>query len=131
MTKRLDTCIIYVSTLKTQNRLFHLLQAVQIAILKWDKVHTKIQKRYFNYINIFYFNLAIKLLGNTGIHKHAIRCLDNKLFAWGPNNTHSIVELEIFKTYIKTHLETWFFGLLSFLLIFPSFFKKSFIVISS
>lgn len=41
-----------------------------------DKTPTKVQVKYLDYINIFFFDLVMELLENTGMNKHAIKLID-------------------------------------------------------
>ena len=50
----------------------YLAQAAQIAILKQDKAPTQVLPKYADYVDVFSFDLEIKLPKNTGINKHAI-----------------------------------------------------------
>lgn len=50
----------------------------------------------------------MKLLENTGINKHTIELIDEKQLSYGYIYALSQVDLEILKTYIKTHLITGF-----------------------
>ncbi len=50
----------------------------------------------------------MELPKNTGMNEHAIKLIDKKQLPYGPTYTLSPVELEILKTYIKTHLKTGF-----------------------
>ena len=50
----------------------------------------------------------MELPDNTGMNKHVIELCESKQPAYGPIYSLSPVELETLKTYIKTHLKTWF-----------------------
>ncbi len=87
----------------------YLLQAAQIAALQWDKASTKIPAEYSDYTNIFSLDLAMELPKNTSMKKHANKLTEGKQPLYGPIYILSLVELEILKTYIKTHLKPGFF----------------------
>lgn len=62
----------------------------------------------------------MELSENTGINEHAIKLIDGKLLLYRPIYALSVVELEILKMYIETHLKPGF--------IWPSkFFASTFI----
>ena len=86
----------------------HPVQATQIAVLKQDGAPTKVLPKYADYADIFLFNLAIELSENTGINKHTIKLEVGKQPPYRPLYSLGPVELEILKTYIKTHLKTGF-----------------------
>lgn len=67
---------------------------------------------YTDYANIFSLDLAMELLENTGINKHAIELIENKQALYGPIYSLDSVKLKALKIYIKTHLKTWFIRLL-------------------
>ena len=62
----------------------------------------------FSNINVFLFDLAMKLPKNTGINKYAIELKNGKQPTYRSFYSLRPVELEILKTYIKTHLKTGF-----------------------
>lgn len=66
---------------------------------------------YFDYTRIFFFDLSIELIKNTEINEYTIKLIDNKLPFYEPIYNLSIIELEILKIYIKTHLNTKFIRL--------------------
>ena len=67
--------------------------------------------KYSDYADVFSSDLAIELTENTEINEHAIKLIDKKQPVYGPIYAFSPVELEIWKTYIKTHLKTGFIQL--------------------
>ncbi len=86
----------------------HFSRAAQIAALQWDKASTKIPTEYSDYADVFSLELAMKLLENTGMNKHASELIERKQPPYGPIYALSPVELETLKTYIETHLKTGF-----------------------
>ena len=83
-------------------------QTTQIAALKQDEAPIKVPLKYAYYADVFSFHLAMKLPENTGINKHAIKLQDGKESPYGPIYSPGPIELEVLKTYIKTHLITGF-----------------------
>lgn len=68
----------------------------------------KFAAKYFEYINVFSFDLVIKLLENTEINKYAIELINSKQSPYKLIYTLNPVDLETLKTYIKTYLKTGF-----------------------
>ncbi len=50
----------------------------------------------------------MELPENIGINEHGIELIVDKQLPYGPIYSLAPVGLEILKTYIKTHLKTWF-----------------------
>ena len=48
-------------------------QKAQIAALKQDKALIKVSPKYADYADVFFLDLAMELLENTGINKYAIK----------------------------------------------------------
>ena len=84
------------------------LQIPRIAALEQDEALTKVLLEYADYADVFSFNLAMELLKNTDINKHAIELQDGKQPFYKPIYSPGSVELKTLKTYIKTHLITGF-----------------------
>ena len=59
---------------------------------------------YADFVNVFSKELAKMLPEQTGINKHAIKLEENKQPLYGLIYSLGLVELETFKTYIKTNL---------------------------
>lgn len=59
-------------------------------------------------INIFSLDLEMELSENAKINKHIIKLIDGKQSLYEPIYALNLVELEILKTYIETHLKTGF-----------------------
>lgn len=51
---------------------------VQVAVLQQDRALIEILLKYTDYADIFLYNLAIELLENTSINKHAIKSKKSK-----------------------------------------------------
>lgn len=83
-------------------------KAAQLAALQWDKTSTEIPFKYADFVDVFSPDLAMKLLENTRIKKYAIKLVDDKQPPYGLIYALSSVELEMLKTYIKSHLKTGF-----------------------
>ncbi len=96
----------HVTTLEATT--IYLFRAAQIATLQVDKALIKIPAKSSDYADVFSLELAIELLKNTGINKHAIKLIDGKQPPYGPIYAFSPVELETLKAYIETHLKIGF-----------------------
>ena len=112
LNKESETFVIYVAALEAPLGLAKMtidpIQAAQIATLKQDEAPTKVPPKYADYVDVFSFDLAIKLQENTGINKHAIKLEIDKQPSYRPIYSLGPVELETLKIYIKTHLRTRF-----------------------
>lgn len=64
--------------------------------------------KYFDYANVFFFDLVMELLKNMGIRKHAIKLIEGKKPLYRPFYALGPVELETLKTYIETYLKSEF-----------------------
>ena len=85
----------------------------QITLLKSKK--TGIIAEYSEFSDVFFSNLAVKLLENTEINYHFINLLNNKQPLYGLIYSLRLVELEILKTYIKVNLANSFIKSFKFL----------------
>lgn len=79
-----------------------------LVILEGYKAPTKIPTKYTDFTDNFLLNLAMELLKNIGMNEHAIKLVNRKQPLYGFIYIFSPVELEILKTYIKTHLKIVF-----------------------
>ena len=68
----------------------------------------KIPAEYSDFVDVFLTDQVIKLSKNTGINKHTIKWIKEKQLAYRLIYALSLLELEILKIYIKTHLKTGF-----------------------
>lgn len=64
--------------------------------------------------NVFFADLAMKLIKNTSIEKNIIKLIEGKQPLYGPIYSLGQVELETLKAYIKTHLKIRFIQLSKF-----------------
>lgn len=79
LNKNAKTFVVYVITfLAAPIMQVHLLYQVQVDLLLIDKALVKVPLKHLDYIDIFLFDLAIKLLKNTGINKHTIELVKGK-----------------------------------------------------
>lgn len=62
----------------------HLSRAIQIAALQWDNAFTKVLAKYANYVNVFSYDLAIKLPKSININNYAIKQVEEKEPPYGP-----------------------------------------------
>ena len=86
--------------------LVHSSRAPLLAALQQDKAPTKISPENPNYTDVFSFDMAIELPGNTGINEHAIKVIERNQSPDGPIYSPNRTELEILMTYIETYLKT-------------------------
>lgn len=47
-------------------------------MLQWDKASTNVPAKYADYVDIFSFNLAMKLPKNTGMNEFVIELVEKK-----------------------------------------------------
>ena len=110
--KESETFVIHVAALKaplgSADMTIHPAWAAQIAALTQNEAPTKVLPKYADYADVFWFDLAMELLENTGINKHAIKLPNGKQLAYGPIYSLAPVELETLKAYIETYLKTGF-----------------------
>ena len=78
MDKNSEIFVVYVAALETLELAIHYSWAPLLAALQQDKASTKIPSKYANYTDVFSPNLAMELLVNTGINKHAIKLVEGK-----------------------------------------------------
>ena len=75
-----------------------------VGALLFDKAHTKVPVKYFNYSNVFLAENIGKLPENTEMDKYDIKLEEDKQPPFRPIYSLGLVELETLKTYIKTNL---------------------------
>ena len=92
--------------------------------MQWDKVLTEISAKYFDYVDIFFLNLAMELSKNTRINKHVIKLINEKQPSYEPIYALNPVELEILKAYIKIYLKIEFIWPFKFFVNAPIQFDK-------
>ena len=78
-------------------------QAIQIRLLKANKVFTFIFAKYFDYTNIFLPKLIIKLLKYTDINNYAIKLEKNKQLSYSLIYSLELIEQKMLKTYIEAN----------------------------
>lgn len=105
--KNFKTFVIHVAIIEAEVSIYPL-QAAQIAILPQDKIPTKFLFQYFDYANVFFSDLAIKLLKNISINEYGIKLVEDKKPSYRSIYALSLVESEILKTYLKIYLKTRF-----------------------
>ena len=76
-----------------------------------DKAPNKVPLEYWDYANVFMFDLVIELPENTGMNEHVIKLIEDKQLFYGPIYWLRPVKLETLKTYIETYLKTGFIQL--------------------
>ena len=80
----------------------------QIFGLIAEKAPTKVLAKYLDFVDVFSLDLVTKLPEYTEIKTHAIDLEESKQPPYGPIYSLRPVELETFKTYIKTNLANGF-----------------------
>ena len=83
----------------------------QVGALLFDEALTEVPVEYSNYSNVFSAENIAKLPENTRMNEHAIELEKGKQPPFGPIYSLGSVELETFKTYIKTNLANGFIRL--------------------
>ena len=79
-----------------------------ISILKHVEALIKVLIKQDDYVNIFLFDLAIKLPENTSINQYAIELEKDKQLLYESIYSLELVKLKTFNIYIKNHLKTRF-----------------------
>lgn len=84
----------------------HPTREAQIALLVAKKVN--VSAKYLNYADVFLKEIAAELPKRLSINKHAINLKPDKQPPYRPIYSLGLLELEIFKTYIKINLANGF-----------------------
>ena len=100
-----ETFVVYVASHNLVPGI-HLDRAAQIASLLTKKF--KILDEYSDFANVFWEEKALVLPERIDLNKHAIKLEDGKQPPYGSIYSLGLVELEILKTYIGTHLKSGF-----------------------
>lgn len=101
-----ETFVVYVTALNIKNRnmAVHSSTAAQIELLKANKSLTTIPLEYFDYTDIFLPEFTAKLPEHSGINNHIIELDDGNPLLYCVIYSLELVELEMWKAYIKTNL---------------------------
>ena len=102
-----EVLVIYVAILSSEMAI-HPSRLAQIASLKAEEAPVTVLAKYLDYANVFFEKLAVVLSEHTEINTHAIKLEEGKQPPYRPIYSLGLVELEILKTYLKTHLKTGF-----------------------
>ena len=86
----------------------HSEKQAQVGALLFNKALTEVPAEYFDYNDIFLTENVVELPENTGINEYAIKLEEGEQWPFGPIYSLGLIELEIFKTYIKTNLANSF-----------------------
>lgn len=62
--------------------------------------------KYFDYADIYFFDLVMELPKNKRIKKYAIKLVEGKQLVYALIYSFSSMKLETLKVYIKIHLKT-------------------------
>ena len=101
------TFMMHITTI-TLGRTIHPKHEAQIVLLKAEKTPVLILAEYLDFVDVFSKELAVVLSEYTEINTHAIDLEKGKQLLYTPIYSLGLVELEILKTYIETHLKTGF-----------------------
>ena len=102
-----ETFVVHVTSLNLALALkIYLDRVAQIVFLLIKKV--KISDKYTDFVNVFSQKKALVLSNRTKINEHIINLENGKQLLYKLIYSPSPVELEILKTYIKTHLKKGF-----------------------
>lgn len=104
--------------------MIYFLQNIQTGTLYQEEIFIKILAKYSDFANIFSFWWIRELSKNTSINEHAIELEKVKQPLYRTIYSLRLVELEILKAYIKTHLRTKFIWLFKSSAAAPIFFNK-------
>lgn len=99
--------VIYIAFLTIYKDIYTSCKA-QIASLKANEAPTIILLEYFNFVDVFFLELAMELVEHKKINKHVINLIDGKQFPYKLIYSLGQVELETLKMYIKTNLANGF-----------------------
>ena len=100
-----ETFVVYMAALNLTPGI-HPNRAAQITSLLAEEV--RIPDKYSDFTNVFSEVKTLVLPECTKLNEHAIDLEDGKQPPHGPIYSLGPVELETLKTYIETHLKTWF-----------------------
>lgn len=92
----LETFVVYISAFIGKD-LIHLFYIIKIATLLWDKAPIEVPTKYFNYVDVFSFDLVIELPKNTSINKVVMILVEEKQPPYGLIYTLSQIKLETLK----------------------------------
>lgn len=99
--------VVYVMFFAISNEI-HPFYIAQIALLNIDEAIIIIPPKYFDFVDIFFPELAVELPEYMEINNHIINLIDGKQLVYGLIYSPQLVELETLKTYIKTKLVNGF-----------------------
>lgn len=68
----------YMIALNIIESFIHLFRVAQITTLQYNKAPIKVPAKHSNYADIFFFDLVIELLENTGINEYTIKLVEEK-----------------------------------------------------
>lgn len=88
--------------------IMYFMKKLLLAALKYSKTVLKISIEYSDFINIILADLIIKLSDAIRINEYAIKLVEGKQPPYSLIYSPNVIELEILKTYIETHLKTQF-----------------------
>ena len=83
-------------------------EPTQVAALNQKEASTKVPAEYEDFLDVFSTKKALVLPEQTELNEHAIKLENGKQLFYRPFYRLGLMELEILKTYIKTHLKTRF-----------------------
>lgn len=102
-----EAFVVHVALLEVQN-IVHPFYRVQITLLIANKILVKVPREYIVCVNVFFKEVTIELPEYIGIHNHFIDLEKDKQLSYGPIYRWKLVELDIFKIYIKENLKNGF-----------------------
>ena len=119
------TFIIHIASLSSTPLNIYPSRRPQISGLIVEETSIKVFNKYIDFADMFFSDLASKLLKHTEINDNAIELVDNQQLPYKPIYSLEPVELEILKAYIETNLANEFIRLLSYLRVLPSYLTKN------
>lgn len=121
------TFIIYIKSLNNSN--IYLFYLTEILFLKANKTSIAILSEYADFPDIFFWDLASKLLEYIKINDHTINLIGGKQLPYKLIFSPELIKLEILKTYIETNLANGYIRSFKSPIIIPIFLLKSLIVV--
>ena len=110
MDEESESFVVYLTAFKAllAEIMIHFLWEAQILALIQAQVPTKVPSKYADYADVFFFDLAMQLLENTGINKYAIKLEKGKPLLYRLIYSLGLIELETLKTYIEIRVKIGF-----------------------
>ena len=124
MNKNIKVFIAYIALSKLEIKIIiYIVRKVQIILLSFDEIFKSILAKYLDFANMFLKKLAMQLSKYLSMKKYTIKLEKDKQSSYISIYSLGIIELKIFKTYIKINPAN------SFILLLKSLIKAFIIII--